>query len=214
MKYSKSTQEVFNSWAQDYHADGMEEHHWPRVRQALEFIPEMTGNYLEIGVGNGYGIHYIATHQFAHGQCYGLDLSPNMIERARQKIEGLRNVHLESADFLTWQPKSGLRFSLIFSMEVFYYFHDIQAGIDKALSLLKPGGMLMVLVNYYKEHQASHSWPEELDTPMQLWSASDYLSGFEKAGLQNVQQRRFTDPPEAAKPGDPGTLATWGIHFV
>lgn len=212
-KHSKNTREVFDAWARDYHADGMEEHHWPRVKQAFEVIPEMHGNYLEIGVGNGYGLQHMATHQFAAGQCYGMDLSPNMAERAKQKTAGLPNVHLICADFLNWQPGSDMRFSLIFSMEVFYYFHDIQAGIEKAYSLLEPGGLLMVLVNFYKEHKASHSWPDDLDTPMQLWSQADYRAGFEKAGFQNIKQAHFPDLSQSDKDSeDPGTLATWGTH--
>lgn len=210
MQHRRTTREVFDDWARDHHADGMERHHRPRVEQAWRTLGQQTGDYLEVGVGNGYAIRHMATTLFAEAQCVGLDLSRHMLERARTATVGLDNVRLECANFLEWTPKGSQRFGLIFSMEVFYYFTDIQRGIEHAVRLLRPGGTLMVLVNYFAEHEASHEWPNQLDTPMTLWSAAQYREGFERAGLIDVQQEFYADPPDVAEPGDPGTLATRG----
>ncbi|MFC1569218.1 class I SAM-dependent methyltransferase [bacterium] len=206
MKSNKqSPKQVFDQWALDDHADGMERSHWTSVKQAFELIPESQGNYLEIGFGNGYGIHYMATHQYRQGQCYGLDVSPNMVEKTSKRLQELKNISLQAGDFLTWSPSEHIQFSCIFSMEVFYYFHDIHAGINKAISLLSPEGLLVVMVNYYLENKVSHSWPEDLGTPMTLWSEEQYLDAFQQAGLLNVKQIRFEE-------GDGlGTLCTYGI---
>lgn len=204
---TRTAREVFDDWARDHHADGMERHHRPRVEQALAGITVRDGNYLEVGVGNGYAIRLMAEGAFAGGRCYGLDLSPHMAERCRARTGDLANVEILAADFLTWDPGPDLRFDLIFSMEVFYYFPDIQAGIEHAVSLLRSGGQLLVLVNYYREHAASHRWPEDLDTPMTLWSASEYAAGFRGAGLVEIGQAFYRNPP--AEQTDPGTLATW-----
>ena len=208
MSGSKKVQKVFDTWAQDYHADGMEKSHWASVEQAFSMIPENNGNYLEIGIGNGYGIHHMATHQFSGGQCYGLDISPLMVDRTRQRLDEFPNVTLQRGDFLHWQSPHDVRFSLIFSMEVFYYFQDIQQGIHRAAELLQPGGTLMVLVNYYMENTNSHSWAEELETPMVLWSKANYVNGFCKAGFQHVEQKLFLQDLTGQLPG---TLGTWGI---
>ena len=206
----KSAREVFDNWAKNHRADGMEREHWETVQQAYNLIPESKGNYLEVGAGNGYGLRYMAAHQFSSGQCCGLDISSQMVNRTRQKVKDLQNVHVECGDFLLWEPPNGLRFSLIFSMEVFYYFSDIQKGIEKAASLLEKGGMLMVLVNYFKESPISQSWPQDLNTPMQFWSENDYRQGFVKAGFQDVQQHRFfKSSSNSAEDG--GTLVTMGV---
>lgn len=196
--YSRSAKQVFEAWSGDYHAEGMERHHWPAVERALEHVPVSDGHYLEIGVGNGYGIRAVAGGPFAAGCCHGLDIAAGMIDRAREKTADLSNVELSCGDFLGWTPPVDVRFDCIFSMEVFYYFAEIQPAIDRAASLLAPGGMLMVLVNYYTEHEASHDWPGQLDTPMSLWSAADYRRGFDRR-LEQVEQQRFGE-----------TLATWG----
>lgn len=210
MQHDKPPKDVFEAWGKDYHADGMEAEHWPRVKRIFERIKASNGNYLEIGVGNGYGLAHMAANQFAQGQCFGLDLSSTMVERARARSEGLANVSVETADFLARDFGEG-RFDTIFSMEVFYYFDDIQRGIDKAVSLLNPGGELWVAVNYYHENASSEDWPERLGTAMQRWSAADYVTGFERAGLGSVQQLMIDTPlPEDSPHGDAPTLCTWG----
>lgn len=208
-KHMKSAEEVFDRWAQDYHADGMEKEHWEVVAQAFRLIPESTGNYLEIGIGNGYGLYHMATHQFSQGRCWGLDVSSEMVRVTKQKIQDLGNAQAEQGDFLLWRPPENLIFSLIFSMEVFYYFPDIQKGIEKAASLLEKNGMLMVLVNFFKESPISHSWPQEVHTPMQLWSEEDYRRGFIQAGFRNVEQHRFYKASRSSN-DDGGTLVTMG----
>jgi len=67
----------------------------------------------------------------------------------------------------------------------------------------------MVLVNYFKESPISHSWPQDLNTPMQLWSEKAYRQGFVGAGFQDVQQRRFYKS-SLTSPEDGGTLVTMG----
>ena len=123
----------------------------------------------------------------------------------------LARVEIRCADFMAEGFRPQLRFATIFSMEVFYYFEDIQRGIDKAVSLLAPGGWLMVMVDFYEENLISHSWPEDLQTPMVRWSRQQYEDGFAAAGLIDVQQYRYIDsrnPNWNAE--DQGTLCTVG----
>lgn len=212
MRYDKTAKDVFEAWGKDYHADGMETEHWPRVRQVFDLIAPSDGNYLEVGVGNGYGLAHMATHQFAKGRCLGIDVSESMVERARDRTRGLANVTVASGDFLEWDF-TGMRFDTIFSMEVFYYFDNINAGIDKAWSVLEPGGRLWVAVNFYEENADSANWPELLGTHMQRWSARDYSDGFETAGFVEVEQRMIAAPvPKGSKHGDAPTLLTSGAR--
>jgi len=210
MKYDKTTKDVFEAWGKDYHADGMETEHWPRVRQVFDLIEPSDGGYLEVGVGNGYGLSCMATHQFANGRCLGMDLSASMVERARERTSALPNVAVETGDFLSWDF-GDRRFDAIFSMEVFYYFNDIGSGISKAESILNPGGTLWVAVNYYEENDQSADWPDRLGTSMQRWSTRDYVDGFERAGLTEVEQRMIAAPvPEGSEHGGAPTLLTFG----
>jgi SAM-dependent methyltransferase len=207
----RKARDVFDEWARNKQSDRMARDHWPRVGYAFSLIPEIEGDFLEIGVGNGYGILEMAVHQFKRGLCFGIDISPEMVVAAKERVSGLDNVTIEEGDFLTWSPPAKTHFSLIFSMEVFYYFQNIQTGIERSYSFLEPGGQMWVLVNYYKENESSHSWPDMLDTPMSLWSKLQYLEGFEKAGFRDVQQHLITGAETINAPGnDFPTLWTRG----
>jgi len=209
MDLSRTAREVFEEWGSDNRANKMEQGHWSFVQQAFALIPKMSGNYLEIGVGNGYGIRHMAANQFTDGHCWGLDLAASMVTLSKKRTENLQNVTIEHGNFMDWDFSSNELFSLIFSMEVFYYFPKIQHGLDKAFSLLKPGGQLWVLVNYFKENEISHGWSSLLQTPMQLWSKEDYLDGFVNAGFSEVGQRQFADSQKDTS-SDGNTLCTFG----
>lgn len=209
--HERSAQQVFDDWALDYHAAGMEEDHRPSVMEAFELIPDSDGLFLEIGVGNGYGLQWMAEHQFKNGRCHGIDVSSNMVSVARDRLGGADNVTIEQADFLQLHPQEADRPDVIFSMEVFYYLPDIAAGIRHAYELLRPGGLLMVLVNHFVERRDSHDWSSQLNTPMQLWTARQYHESFLNANFVDVRQRYVGIPSdEIARSANPGTLATWG----
>ncbi|MCH7679963.1 class I SAM-dependent methyltransferase [candidate division KSB1 bacterium] len=201
----RSAQEVFDDWGQNDGGSGMETEHWPRVSQVLSKVASSNGNYLELGVGSGYALENMAMHAFSGGHCYGLDISDEMVKTCRKRLGHLENVTLEAGDFLHWQPPAE-HFDVIFSMEVFYYFEDLQAGLNKAFDLLASGGELLVMVDFYRENSVTHDWPEKVGTPMTLWSKSDYVEGFTKAGLVDVRQELISGGDSEHGP----TLCTGG----
>jgi SAM-dependent methyltransferase len=212
MTRNRTAKEVFEAWGRDHHADGMESEHWPRVREIFDRITPSDDDYLEIGVGNGYGLAHMATRQFRNGRCLGMDLSASMVERARVRTRELANVEVVVGDFLSWDF-GDRRFGTIFSMEVFYYFPDVNEGIAKAWSLLVPGGRLLVAVNFYQENARSADWPDRLGTPMQRWSAGEYVEGFRRAGFTSVESCRIATPlPQGSVHGDAPTLLTLGVR--
>jgi SAM-dependent methyltransferase len=212
MQYDKTAKDVFEAWGRDYHAEGMETAHWPRVQQIFDLIEPSSGNYLEVGIGTGYGLAHMATHQFADGYCLGIDLSVSMVAHARKRTSGLKNVDIEVSDFLTWDFDD-LRFDAIFSMEVFYYFHDIHAGLHRAWSLLRPRGTLWVAVNFYEENEQSADWPKQLGTSMQRWSTHEYFKGFERAGFMEINQRKIEAPDsDGTDQSTAPTLLTFGTR--
>jgi SAM-dependent methyltransferase len=205
-KYSRSCREVFNDWARDHHAAGMEKGHWPAVQEAFREVSFSTeGDYLEIGVGSGYGLEYMARGPFRGQKVQGIDISEEMLALTKKRTSDLENVLLKTCDFFDFPLSPS--YSLIFSMEVFYYFSSIFKGIERAFQFLKPGGTLLVLVNYYEEHEESHVWPEQLNTAMQLWSKKDYFEGFQRAGFIKIGQKFFVPDERGQKKG---TLGTWG----
>ncbi len=201
----KSAQEIFDEWQLNGKGERMAEVHWPRVSLILNSIPKNSGNYLEIGVGTGYALEYIAKNAYSSGQCYGLDISTEMINECKTRFLNFKNVTVENGDFLQWNsPKE--YFNVIFSMEVFYYFSSIKKGINKAFQLLKKGGELWILVDFYQENETCHLWPDYVGTPMKLWSKDQYKESFKDVGFSEVKQGILSEKESS----DGITLYTYG----
>lgn len=205
---------VFDDWAERGRAEGMEAGHAFSARLGFDRLELAAGgHYLDVGCGNGYTVRWAAEIVGTEGQAVGVDLAPNMVERAQVRSAGLSNVLFQVAAY----PDHTLprhAFDGIFSMEVFYYLPDLGGALAETRSLLRPGGLFACLVDFYEENPASHSWPEELGCPMTRLSMAGWQSAFERAGMEVVEQSCIQYPPVAGEtPGwkqTQGTLLTLG----
>ncbi len=183
--------DVFDDWARRGRAEGMERGHGPTARQGFDRLEVGDGTrYLDIGCGNGYTVRWAAA---AGARATGLDVSAEMIARARTAAESIDGVNFVCDAF----PSAALpadRFDAVFSMEVFYYLDDLAAGLRAVRSLLRPGGRFACVVDFYGENEASHSWPAEMNLPLQLLTEAEWRAAMEAAGLRVVEQARLRAP--------------------
>jgi len=189
-------EELFDEWARNGRAEGMERGHTPAARMAFDRLrlgPE--SRFLDIGCGNGYVARWAAA-ACPRGHVVGLDLSTEMIDHARLLSAGLSNVEFINGSF----PDVVLPgpFDAIFSMEVFYYLPDLDAALRATRDLLRPGGAFACVVDYYGENLVSHAWPADLGVPMTLLDSAGWSSAFNRAGIAVVEQRRLRIPKELA----------------
>lgn len=205
--------DVFEDWAERGRAEGMAESHAPFVRPVFERLSlSSDGAYLDIGCGNGYTVRWAASAA-PEGRAVGIDTSPGMIARARERSAELPNAEFHVATFPADHPLEPGSFDVIFSMEVFYYLPDPGAGLAEVRRLLRPGGVFACQVDYYEENTASHSWPEDVGLEMALLSETGWREAFELAGLEVADQFRVRLPPEeASEPwkAEEGSLVTIG----
>jgi arsenite methyltransferase len=181
---------LFDQWALDGRAEGMERGHGPAARMAFDRLKlRPDSRYLDIGCGNGYTVRWAAT-EAPEGAAVGLDASHEMVGLAWRLSQGIRNATFVRGDFPETEPPGG-PFDAIFSMEVFYYLPDLDAALRKVHDLLAPGGRFACVVDFYGENKASHSWPDDLGVPMTLLDASGWEAAIRRAGLPVIEQRRL-----------------------
>jgi len=113
---------------------------------AIELPPHAT--WVDMGGGTGANLEYLADRLGQLRQVYVVDLSPSLLEVARQRCEerGWTNVQTVCADATTWQPPEPVdvvTFSYSLTM-----IPDWFAAIDNGLAMLRPGGTLAV-VDFY-----------------------------------------------------------------
>jgi SAM-dependent methyltransferase len=109
-------------------------------RMLLRELPEPCARALEIGCGAGLFARELAARC---GEVLALDLSPRMVERARQRLADVENVELRVQDVLEWEiPRES--FDCIVSITT---LHHLPMGemLRRLRDGLRPGGVLLVL---------------------------------------------------------------------
>ena len=185
--------ELFDEWSENGRADGMETGHTPMARQAFDRLGVRPGQtYLDIGCGNGYTVRWAAeVDESVNG--IGLDVSPGMVQLAREKSKSHPNTRYIHAPF----PLPILKaksFDAVFSMEVFYYFKELQWALVSTIRLLKPGGLFACVVDFYEENEASAGWPENIGIPLNRLSEEGWRTAMMDVGFEIVDQTRLHAP--------------------
>ena len=202
-------QRLFDAWADSGRAEGMEQGHTLAAREAFDRLALRPGaSYLDVGCGNGYTVRWAAEVD-PSVRATGIDLSPQMVARARDQSADHPNTRFIHAPF----PLSMLRdeaFDAVFSMEVFYYLPDLNAALREVRRLLRPGGRFVCIVDFYEENAAAHGWPEDTGVPMNLLPESMWRAAMTCAGLEVLEQTRLRGPADDQSPWkeEQGSLMT------
>ena len=204
---------VFDTWATNGRAEGMEAGHFVAARRAFDILALKPGDrYLDIGCGNGYSVRWAAQIS-PDVSAIGIDLSEKMIQRAREMSSDYSNCRFINAPFPLPILKAGA-FDALLSMEVFYYFPNLRWALMGALRLLKPGGQFACIVDRYTENEASHAWSEQVGLNLNLLSEQEWRSALEGVGFEVTDQVRIRQPRLDDEPEDwrhtEGSLLTLG----
>ena len=201
--------ELFDSWAKTGKAHSMADGHFDAAQQGFAALEVKSGDrYLDIGCGNGYSVRWAAERG---ADAFGIDFAPSMITLATENTpESIKNTHFEARDFENDPLQQ--TFDKIFTMEVFYYFKDIEKVAKHTLGMLAPGGRLACLIDRYLENPESHDWPEKCGVDMHLLSEAQWLDTFSAPGFDTHTTHYFADktertPDDAHGSGGAGTLA-------
>ena len=186
----------FNQWAEAGRGEEMEHHHINITRQTLALMNLKPGEkVLDLGCGAGWASRLLAQLVAGGerpGQVVGLDVSDEMIRRARANSSELDNVMfvVGSALQIPWEENF---FDKVLSVESFYYYGDQDRALDELFRVLAPKGELYILINLYKDNAYSLRWVEELKVPVQVRSEQEYVELLRDHGYVDVRAARIPD---------------------
>jgi putative AdoMet-dependent methyltransferase len=183
---------LFDEWAEHYDASVDDESGFPftgyrdalaTTLSAINLTPGQS--VLDVGCGTGN-----LSLLFALAGCSvtGVDFSPAMLERARQRVPGARFLALDLLG--SWNPIAGQRFDVVASAYVFHEF-DLEIRLSIIARLveehLKPGGRVVVADLSFTTRADMDATQAELkgiwDDEEFYWSAEEAVPAIRRRGF-------------------------------
>jgi SAM-dependent methyltransferase len=123
---------------------------------------------LDVGCGPGFYCAELAEEVGAEGSILGLDSSPQMLELARRRCEGHRNVKFAEADATALTVESST-FDAAVCVQVLEYMPDVARVLAELHRALRPGGRVVI----WDVDWATLSWhstePERMQRVLAAW---------------------------------------------
>lgn len=192
----------FNRWARHGRGESMERDHAriaETIWQRMQF--SASDRILDLGCGQGWACRRLAERAPLGCVIMGVDISDEMIRRAREKSRAFANVtyHRSQAEQI---PTSSGYFTKIMSIEAFYYFERQDEVLRELFRVMQPGGQLYLLLCLFEDHLKSPKWAKDIGLPVQNRTPGEYENMLQCEGWINVDCRVFDFRPNPATQPD------------
>jgi len=176
----KELEEAYLQYDEPWRQSGFSgpEERWVACRKPIAECIEESGSFLDIGCANGYLLECIlkwTAERNINIIPYGLDLSPQLTELAKQRLPKYRqNIYTGNG----WLWPSPIRFDYVHT-EVVYVPEELQKRYIKRIieTYLADGGRLLLTEYRSREDPADKPW---IDRTLKKWkiNTTKRVSGF------------------------------------
>ncbi len=153
--------------------------------EQCEFKPGM--RLLDVGTGTGHVLKEV--QKYFDVEMFGLDISPDMIKIAGQKIPDARLI-------ISDVQAMGLpedAFDIVTARMMFHHVDDVMKGLKEVLRVLKPGGRLVFCEGVPPDYQAMDEYIRifELKEKRHTFLDSMLLNLFHWSGFMRITLRPY-----------------------
>lgn len=148
-----------------------------------------TDTILDAGCGGGRTIGKLAARA-GEGKVFGIDYAEESVATARRVNRDLLargRVDIRQASVAAL-PFAGDTFDVVTAVETHFWWGDIGAGMREILRVLKPGGRLAIITEFYNGGKHARYAPRLAAwTTMAILDVDQHRALFTDAGFQNVE---------------------------
>lgn len=156
----KKSKEAFDKQAVSYDYDLKGKHARAMHQDILDKLSCITyTNFLDLGCGTGEMIKKILTYT-TKKQAYGIDISPNMIKIAREKLPKSVDLRIGDSEAL---PYLNSCFDVVYCNDSFHHYPNPKNVIREVCRVLKENGVFIIcdcwqpylgrkIMNFYMKH--------------------------------------------------------------
>ncbi len=158
-------------------------------RKAISVVNIRPGmHFLDVGCGTGWAVGEVAKLAGGKGEFYGVDLSPKMVEKARENFRGRDEIHFLEAN-VEAIPLDSDFFDAIICTNSFHHYPRPDRALAEMQRLLKKGGRLVIL------DPTANSWIAKVADKImrrieaehvKTYSTREFQQMFRDAGLRDV----------------------------
>jgi len=124
---------------------------FPRIKSTIESLNIPPGSkVLEVGVGTGLSL----TAYPEHAEVMGIDLAPDMLEHAHEKVNrnGWRHISLRQMDALNLEFQDE-QFDYVMAFHIVTVVPDYKRLMQEIVRVCKPGGTIVVINHFRSERR-------------------------------------------------------------
>jgi phosphatidylethanolamine/phosphatidyl-N-methylethanolamine N-methyltransferase len=158
---SEAVRKAYRRWAPVYDFTFGKVADWGRMR-TVDHINKREGRVLEVGIGTGISLpHYKRSLSVT-----AIDLSPDMLKRARERVEREKLTHVDDiiemdASDMSFPDNS---FDVVVAMYVLTVVPDPKRVMQELQRVCKPGGEVIV-VNHFSKTEGLRGAVEKVMAP-------------------------------------------------
>jgi len=189
------SKDKWNKWAESADGKGLV---YDYLRKAQSSVISLIGvkekmSFLDIGCGTGWAIGQAAKAIGLNGTFYGVDLSPKMIEKAKENFKDYANFHFIvcSSESI---PLNDNTFDTIICTNSFHHYLHPGKAMSEMYRLLRTGGKVYIL------DPTADSWPIKFADKIikffepqhvKLYSTNEFRNLMIGAGLKYLESKKI-----------------------
>jgi len=148
-------------------------------------LPGRIASLLDIGTGTGRMLELLSPRA---GRAIGIDVSPEMLAIARDRLAGIANAQVRLGDLYRLPFDNGAGFDAVLFHQVLHYLDDPGAAVAEAARVMAPGGHLLIAdfaphgLEFLRDDDA-HRRLGFSDREVEGWFAA---AGLKSAGIDTI----------------------------